>query len=163
SNRVRKASRSPARAASTSSRSSTAPEAVPGAACGARLFTGSTLSHPRYAAGSSVDPLSSSADLRAFLGRVRVLLRRHDAVRWLGWTLAALTAVALAMPLGGLALVGPRQAAFAIVAAGGMIAILVLIGGVVLGAIAPHRRWRSDAAVARWVGKREPAIASDLL
>jgi hypothetical protein len=107
--------------------------------------------------------VEASPDIDSFLLRVRRRLRRHDGARTFFWSVAALSGIALAMPLAGLAAVGPRSTAAAILAGGWLVASLVVIGAIVLGVIVPRRRWKSDAAVARWVGKREPAIASDLL
>lgn len=106
---------------------------------------------------------SPSGDLRTFLDRVRTLLRRHDRLRALFAAVAALSALGLLLPLTALALVGTRSTAFALLAGGGLVASLIVVAAVVLGVIVPLRRWRSDAAVARHVGRREPPVASDLL
>jgi hypothetical protein len=106
---------------------------------------------------------SPSGDLRSFLDRVRARLLRHDRLFALFAAIAALTGLALLLPLAALALVGTRSTAFALAAGGGLVASLVVIAAVVLGVIVPLRRWKSDAAVARHVGRREPPVASDLL
>jgi len=101
--------------------------------------------------------------LRAFLAAVRTRLCRHDRDRALFWAGAALSTLALILPLLSWTLVGPRATAVALLGSGGLIAALIVVGAIVLGVVVPMRRWRSDAAVARHVGRREPAIASDLL
>ena len=103
------------------------------------------------------------AELRSFLARVRARLRRHDGLRALFWGITALSGLALVLPLAALALVGPRSTAFALLGGAGLIGSLVAVAAIVLGLLVPARRWRSDAAVARYVGTREPSVASDLL
>src|SRR5204862_349285 len=44
-----------------------------------------------------------------------------------------------------------------------LVAALVVIGIVILGFVAPRRRYGSDRDLARWVGSRRTEIASDLL
>ena len=101
--------------------------------------------------------------MRSFLDRVRARLLRHDRLRALFTGVAALAGLALLLPLAALALVGTRSTAFALAAGGGLVATLIGVAAVVLGVIVPMRRWKSDAAVARHVGRREPPVASDLL
>lgn len=76
------------------------------------------------------------------------------------YAVVGIAVVALIAPL--LAWWMPQHAgAFAIAAlvgAGGVVGAAIALGGVI-----PARRWRHDAAVARYVGTRERAIASDLL
>jgi hypothetical protein len=105
--------------------------------------------------------------IHSFLARARAGLRRHAAAH-AALALALLIAVlALAMPFGASVLAPGRVAALALVTAGGLVVGLGVIAAVVLGGIAPARRWRPDPAVARWVGVRgkatSPALASDLL
>lgn len=106
---------------------------------------------------------SSSQVIPGFLGRVRALLHGHEARRVGVYALAALAGLALIVPL--LAhLVGARSAtAIALLGTGGLVAGIIVIGAIVLGWIVPRRRYADDAAVARWVGTRRPAVASDLL
>jgi hypothetical protein len=88
---------------------------------------------------------------------------RHEAIRWALLGFAALAGLALVLPLIGWLLVGTRATAFAVISAAGLIATLVVIGVVILGFVAPHRRYAHDRDVARWVGSRHGPIASDLL
>ncbi len=103
------------------------------------------------------------ASIRAFLADVRVRLRRHAAASALIAVATLGLALALVLPLVGWAVAPDRPGALAIVALAGLVGGLGVIAGVVLGAVVPARRWRADAAVARWVGRRNPALASDLL
>jgi hypothetical protein len=45
----------------------------------------------------------------------------------------------------------------------GLAAIAALVAASTSGLVAPRRRWRSDRAVAAYVGRRAPGLASDLL
>jgi Domain of unknown function (DUF4175) len=106
----------------------------------------------------------ASLDLiRAFLGRVRSRLYRNEGARWLLWALVACGILALVLPVTARVLVGARTTALALVAIGGLIAAIMLVAAIVMGAIAPRKRWGSDAHVARWVGGRVRPLASDLL
>ncbi|MCA9674952.1 MAG: hypothetical protein KC464_07960, partial [Myxococcales bacterium] len=116
------------------------------------------MDSPTPATSPSPASSSSSTDIRAFLRRVRSRLRRHDGLRVLYWMLAALLGLGIAVPLIAQLVVGTRQGAFALLAGAGLIASLVAIAALVLGAIVPARRWRSDAAVARHVGRRAPPV-----
>ncbi len=98
-----------------------------------------------------------------FLGRVRAVLYRHEAARASLYALAAIAAVALVVPLLGHLFGGSRATAFAVLGIGGLVAALVLVGGIVLGFLAPRRRWSTDHELARWVGTRKKDVASDLL
>ncbi len=112
----------------------------------------------------SPDTNAPPADrIRAFLSDVRARLRRHDGLRVAYWALAALLALGLLLPLVALAVVGARPTAIAVLAGFGLIGGLVALAALVLGVIVPARRWRGDAAVARWVGRQAPPVASDLL
>jgi len=80
--------------------------------------------------------------------------------------LALLGALAIVLPLiGHLTNVGGahRTAAMAILGIGGLVAMIVLLGTIVFGWIAPRRAYTRDQDLARWVGQRRSAIASDLL
>ncbi len=123
----------------------------------------SPTSAPRSDGARSASALAGTARIGAFLAAVRSRLRRHDALRALYFALAALLGLGVALPLAGSALVGARSTAVALLAGFGLLAALVTIGAIVLGVLVPRRRWRSDGAVARWVGRRAPPVASDLL
>ncbi|MEO6774549.1 MAG: hypothetical protein ABI467_16270 [Kofleriaceae bacterium] len=112
------------------------------------------------------NPQPGPQRISGFLGRVRVLVYRHAARR------AGLTGVAL---LGGLAFALPwighltnhggthRTVAMAILGTAGLVTMLVVLGAIVIGWIAPRRTFARDRDLARWVGRRHGAIASDLL
>ncbi len=67
--------------------------------------------------------------------------------------------LAVAAPLAAVASGSGRGAAWV----GGFLAVGGLIAASALGLVAPRRRWRSDRAVAAYIGRREPRVASDLL
>ncbi len=117
----------------------------------------------RVRLAASLFVVDSVADIRGFLRAVRARLRRHDGARTFFWSVAALTGLSLALPLVALMLVGARSTAIALLAGFGLAGSLVAIGALILGVIVPLRRWRSDEAVARYVGGRAPKVASDLL
>ncbi|HLL21243.1 MAG TPA: hypothetical protein VK427_03880, partial [Kofleriaceae bacterium] len=98
-----------------------------------------------------------------FLGRVRALLYRHEARRALLYGVAALVGLAVVLPLVGSMLAGSRATAIALLSAGCLVAGALVIAALVVGFVVPRRRFSDDAAVARWVGVRQPSIASDLL
>ncbi len=111
--------------------------------------------------------MQSLASIRSFLASVRARLRGHAAASAL-IALGVLAAVlGLALPLAGWALSPSRVTALALLAASGVIGGLGMITAIVLGGIAPARRWKTDASVARWVGARDKQtqefLASDLL
>jgi hypothetical protein len=105
----------------------------------------------------------SRTPIPIFLNRVRALVYQHEARRTLYYALAAVAAIALLLPLLGIAVGTSRAAALAVLGLGGLTVVLLVVGAVVLGVIAPRRRWGGDAALARWVGGRRREVASDLL
>lgn len=113
------------------------------------------LAEPHIVAVSSAIP--------GFLGRVRAVLYRHEAARASLYALAAIAGVALVVPVLGHWFGGSRATAFAVLGIGGLVAALVLVGGIVMGFLAPRRRWSTDHELARWVGTRKKDVASDLL
>ena len=98
-----------------------------------------------------------------FLQRVRTLVYRHEARRVALYAMAAVAGIALVLPLLGVVIAASRATALAVLGLGGLVAVLLAVTAVVLGLIAPRRRWGGDAALARWVGVRRRDIASDLL
>ena len=98
-----------------------------------------------------------------FLGRVRALLYRHQAWRASLLALATLGGLALVLPLVGHLVATNRTAAMSVLGTGALIAILVVIAAIVIGAIVPRRSYARDQDLARWVGRRHGPIASDLL
>lgn len=98
-----------------------------------------------------------------FLQRVRALVYRHEARRAACYALASVAAIALVLPLLGIVVGASRSTALAVLGLGGLIVVLLLVGAIVLGVIAPRRRWGRDPALARWVGGRRSEVASDLL
>src|SRR6185436_6312939 len=69
----------------------------------------------------------------------------------------------LLLPLLGVVIGGSRATALAVLGLGGLVAVLLVVGAVVLGVVAPRRRWGGDPELARWVGVRRREVASDLL
>ena len=97
------------------------------------------------------------------MGRVRAVLYRHEARRaWL-YAFAAVGGVAIVVPVLGHLLGDSRATAFAVLGIGGLVAALVVVGAIVMGILAPRRRWSTDHDLARWVGTRKQEVASDLL
>ncbi|HUS28833.1 MAG TPA: hypothetical protein VMZ53_09990 [Kofleriaceae bacterium] len=88
---------------------------------------------------------------------------RHEAARAAFTALAALGALAVVLPLVGIAISKSRTTALTILSIGGLAAMLVVIGAIVVGIVAPRRRWGRDRELARWVGTRQKSVASDLL
>lgn len=98
-----------------------------------------------------------------YLGRVRALVYRYEAARALLYAFAALGGLAIALPLVGLVLGASRATALAVLGIAGLAATLVVLGAIIIGFIAPRRRFARDRELARWVGSRHTPIASDLL
>jgi hypothetical protein len=105
--------------------------------------------------------VESFGAIRAFLAAVRRRLLRGEALEMSLWALAALAALVCIAALGAAALGAER--AYLVQRALVTIAALVLLGAVSIGVILPRRRWRSDTALARYVGDAAPKVASDLL
>ncbi len=101
--------------------------------------------------------------ISGFLRQMRVLVYRHEARRAAMYAVAALGVLALALPLIAWLGAPSRTLAVAVDGIGGLAVVLVIVGAVVLGRVVPRRRYREDADLARWVGTRHRAIASDLL
>jgi uncharacterized protein YukE len=106
---------------------------------------------------------AARTSIPGYLTRVRELVYRHEAARWGLRAFAALGGLALVLPLLGRLVGTHRAAALAVLGTGGLVATLVLLGAIVVGLVAPRRRYASDAELARWVGRRHPPVASDLL
>ena len=113
------------------------------------------------AVSSNTESMASA--IPGFLGRVRAVLYRHEAARASLYALAAIGGVALVVPVLGHWFGGSRATAFAVLGIGGLVAALVLVSGIVMGFLAPRRRWSTDHDLARWVGTRNADVASDLL
>jgi hypothetical protein len=105
----------------------------------------------------------SRTPIPQFLKRVRVLVYQHEARRAGYGVLSAIAGVALIMPLLGKLLGTSRATALAVVGTAGLAVTLLVVGAIVLGVIAPRRRWGADHELARWVGRRRREVASDLL
>jgi hypothetical protein len=88
---------------------------------------------------------------------------QHEARRAVFYAFASVAAVALILPLLGSVLGGSRATALAVLGTGSLVIVLLAVGAVVLGVIAPRRRWGQDPELARWVGARRREVASDLL
>ena len=101
--------------------------------------------------------------LTSFLARVRTLLYRHEARRAALYALASIAGLAVVLPLLGYLVGESRATAFAVLGIATLGAVLVIAFAIVMGIVAPRRRWGRDPDVARWVGGRHRAIASDLL
>jgi len=105
----------------------------------------------------------SRTPIPTFLRRVRTLVYQHEARRAVFYAFASVAAVALVLPLLGFALGASRATALAVLGTGGLVIVLLAVSAVVLGVIAPRRRWGADPELARWVGVRRREVASDLL
>jgi hypothetical protein len=103
------------------------------------------------------------ATIRGYLARVRALVYRYEAARAVLYAIAALGALALVLPLIGRFAVGSRATALAVLGIGGLGVAFVVAAAVVIGIVAPRRRYARDRAIARWVGGRRREVASDLL
>src|SRR5215470_6507066 len=79
------------------------------------------------------------------------------------FSVAAVAGIALVLPLLGIVVGASRATALAVLALGGLITVLLALSAVVLGIVAPRRRWGADPSIARWVGDRRRELASDLL
>jgi hypothetical protein len=97
----------------------------------------------------------------AFLDAVRRQLWRRHALRTTLLGTAALAGLAALLPLATL-LVRPAHGRGIAMAGLGLAAACTLATLAVI-LIVPRRRWRTDHDVARFVGRHEPPIASDLL
>jgi hypothetical protein len=98
-----------------------------------------------------------------YLRRVRSLVLAHEAARAAWYACAFLGALALVLPLAGLALGTHRATALAVLGLGGLVATIVVGGAVVVGVIVPRRRYARETELARWIGTRHGDVASDLL
>ena len=105
----------------------------------------------------------SRTPIPIFLNRVRSLVYQHEARRVLCYALASLAAIALVLPPLGIVLGASRATALAVLGISGLAVVLLVVGAVVLGVVAPRRRWGGDRELARWVGIRRREVASDLL
>jgi hypothetical protein len=105
----------------------------------------------------------SRTPIPQFMKRVRALVYQHEARRALLYVVAAMAGIALLLPLLGIVIGGSRATALAVLGLGGLVVVLLVVGAVVLGVIAPRRRWGGDRELARWVGLRRREVASDLL
>ncbi|MEO8554397.1 MAG: DUF4175 family protein, partial [Kofleriaceae bacterium] len=94
---------------------------------------------------------------------MRALLYRHQAWRAGLLAIAMFGGLALVLPLVGHLVATNRTAAMSALGTAALIAFLVLVGAIVIGAIAPRRSYARDQDLARWVGRRHGPIASDLL
>ena len=101
--------------------------------------------------------------ISGFLGTVRALVYRHEGRRAALYAVAAVAALAIVLPVLGHAVGDSRATSVALLGTAGLAAVLVVVGAVVLGLVAPRRRWGDDPALARWVGTRRRELASDLL
>lgn len=108
-------------------------------------------------------PGLARAAIEGFLTRCRAVIYRREAMRAALHAIAALGAVALALPVTAYLARESRLATLAMLSIGGLVAILVVVSAVVIGVVAPRRTYRGDGAVARWVGQRHRSLASDLL
>ncbi|HWU87154.1 MAG TPA: hypothetical protein VN253_07765, partial [Kofleriaceae bacterium] len=112
---------------------------------------------------SETSATSASRRIPGFLGQVRARLYRHEAQRAALWAAAIVAGLLLIMPLGGHVFGDNRVTALALIGACGLAGVLVVLGAIVLGIVAPRRRWSGDPEIARWVGTRKHDVASDLL
>lgn len=78
------------------------------------------------------------------------------------YALAATGGITLVVPLLG-HLAATRTMGFAVLGLAIVLALVVVGGAVMYGAVRPRRRYARDADLARWVGTRKREVASDLL
>jgi hypothetical protein len=90
---------------------------------------------------------------------VRRRLRRRALARAGIYLASAAIFLAVAAPLGAVASGSGRAAAWA----AGLVAMIALAAASASGLLAPRRRWRSDRAVAAYIGRRIPRVSSDLI
>ncbi|MEZ4360314.1 MAG: hypothetical protein R3B48_09045 [Kofleriaceae bacterium] len=98
-----------------------------------------------------------------FLAHVRALLVRASAQLAALYTVAGLALLSLLVPVTGWLLSPAPATSLALLGAAGTIAVAGLVTAVVLGVVVARRRYAGSAALARWVGRRAPELASDLL
>ena len=98
-----------------------------------------------------------------FLARTRTQLYRHEWRRTSAYAVSLLVLLAIVVPSLGYLVGAKRATAYAVLGIGGLAAVLVVIGTIVVGLVVPRRRWGDDRDVARWVGSRRSDVASDLL
>jgi hypothetical protein len=103
--------------------------------------------------------LSSPVAIRAFLAGVRIRLRRRALARAGLYLASAAIFLAVAAPL----VAGASGSGRAIAWIGALAALTTFMFAFAAGLFAPRRRWRSDRAVAAYIGRRVPRIGSDLL
>jgi hypothetical protein len=96
-----------------------------------------------------------------FLDAVRRQLWRRHIVRTALLGAAALAVLAALLPLVALLVLPVQGRVIALVGLG--LVAATAAGAVAVAVLVPRRRWRSDHRVARFVGRHEQPIASDLL
>jgi hypothetical protein len=99
--------------------------------------------------------------IRRFLAAIRRRQRRVALGAWSLLTLAALAVLGLATVLAAAALAESRAGAVGLCALA--LGAALVVGWLVVALVQPRRSSATDAQVARFIGKREPRIASDLL
>lgn len=132
----------------------------------ARKGDWSGFAGPERADAPGTGPANSKAvqtTVTGFLTRCRHAIYRREAARAGLWGLAALAAIALALPVAGYLAIESRQATITLFSTAGLVGCLIVAATALFGLIAPRRRYSADADVARWVGARRRAVASDLL
>lgn len=102
--------------------------------------------------------MDSFAYIRAFLVGIRRRLRRVAAARAALWAIGGMACALLIGPLLA-ASTGWSLIAKAVV----VVCAALVVGAAAFGFVVPRRRFRHDPEVARWVGRRAPDVASDLL
>jgi hypothetical protein len=107
--------------------------------------------------------LSSEAQVRWFLQRVRNLVYRLDARRASTYSATAVLAVAVLLPLSAALLVPGRAGPLALLTLGGLLIFAALAVGTTLGFVVPRKKFGRDVQMAAWIGTRVPALASDLV
>ncbi len=103
--------------------------------------------------------MSELAWIRTFLASVRRRCLLESGLRAGGVAVAALAAALLILALAA-ARVGPASFWPAVTA---LVLVVGVLAGLVLGVIRPAATLRSDGAVARFVGRAHPPLASDLV
>ncbi|MFT3693054.1 MAG: hypothetical protein QM831_07925 [Kofleriaceae bacterium] len=88
---------------------------------------------------------------------------RHEARRATWTALAVFGYLAVVLPVAGHVAIRHRSFGLAAIGIAGLAALLVLVTTIVIGWVAPRRAYTRDREMARWVGRRNGKIASDLL
>ncbi|MBS1123702.1 MAG: hypothetical protein H6Q90_5930 [Deltaproteobacteria bacterium] len=79
------------------------------------------------------------------------------------YALASFAGLTLTLPVLGKLAEDHHERASGLLALGVLVVVMIAAGAIILGIVAPRRKYAADPAVARWVGTRRREVASDLL